>query len=92
VDSRGCEKLEKKSKNPLTRGTKCDIIRMSRGKAARGCADTNDVNGKQKPRSFLSEKSCKFFQKPLDNPPKVCYNKYVIKRSHLLKSRKGLIL
>jgi hypothetical protein len=28
--------FEKNLKNLLTRGTKCDIIRMSRGKAARG--------------------------------------------------------
>ena len=33
----------------------------------------------------------KSFEKPLDKPHKVCYNKYVIKRSHLLKSRKELI-
>ena len=33
-----------------------------------------------------------FSKKPLDKAPNPCYNLYAIKRSHLLKSRKELIL
>jgi hypothetical protein len=47
---------------------------------------------RSEPVTEIIKKVRNFLRKPLDKFKSMCYNKYVIKRSHLLKSRKELIL